>query len=126
MQTFAPYGGRVKHRGLVKTTSKIETSLAERLRDLLGNRLLRVILYGSRARGTERPNSDFDLLVVERDPVPDPLGEEERLERILAASYASFVDVYVMGEAEFERTRDLVGGIAYPATREGILLYARS
>lgn len=27
----------------------------------------RVILFGSRARGTERPDSDFDFIVVTRD-----------------------------------------------------------
>jgi predicted nucleotidyltransferase len=110
----------------VKTDQIATADLAGRLRDLLGNRLLRVILYVSRAWGTERPNSDFDLLVVERDPVPDPLDEEERIAQSLAASRFLFADVYVMGETEFEQTRNLIGGIAYPATREGVLLYARS
>jgi predicted nucleotidyltransferase len=30
---------------------------------------VKVILLGSRARGTAQPGSDLDLLVIERDPV---------------------------------------------------------
>lgn len=40
------------------------------LRDFLGKiasvrpRIKRIVLFGSRARGTERPDSDYDLLLV--------------------------------------------------------------
>ena len=32
-------------------------------------RVRQIILYGSRARGTASPESDFDVLVIEADPV---------------------------------------------------------
>lgn len=35
-----------------------------RLAELYGDRLVRVVLYGSHARGDARPDSDIDLLVV--------------------------------------------------------------
>lgn len=40
------------------------------LRERLGPRVQRVVLFGSRARGTAMPGSDVDVLVVvdERDP----------------------------------------------------------
>jgi uncharacterized protein len=44
------------------------------LDELYGDRLERVVLYGSRARGDERPDSDYDIAVFIKDP--GGLGEE--------------------------------------------------
>jgi predicted nucleotidyltransferase len=40
------------------------TDFVARVRARLGDELVRVSLFGSRARGTARPGSDYDLLVV--------------------------------------------------------------
>jgi predicted nucleotidyltransferase len=37
------------------------------LREMYGDRLERVVLYGSRARGDARPDSDYDVAVFLRD-----------------------------------------------------------
>jgi predicted nucleotidyltransferase len=39
------------------------------LADLFGTRLAGVVLYGSRARGDNHPDSDFDLLVLLEGPI---------------------------------------------------------
>lgn len=41
------------------------------LRERLGDRLIRVILFGSRAREDAREDSDYDCLVVVREITPD-------------------------------------------------------
>jgi uncharacterized protein len=46
------------------------------LRAAYGDRLERVVLYGSRARGDYRPDSDYDIAVFIKHP--GPLGEEIR------------------------------------------------
>jgi uncharacterized protein len=46
------------------------------LDQIYGARLERVVLYGSRARGDERPDSDCDIAVFIKDP--SRLGEELR------------------------------------------------
>ncbi len=38
------------------------------VREAYGERLERVVLYGSRARGDHRPDSDYDIAVFIRDP----------------------------------------------------------
>lgn len=45
-------------------------------------KICRLILYGSRARGTASPDSDFDLLVIEADPV-SKLDEMRRLRQAI-------------------------------------------
>jgi len=84
----------------------------------------KVILYGSRAQGTATPDSDFDLLVVEADPV-SKREEMQRLAKAVTGAGVS-VHVWVMGELEFEETKGVIGGVAYPAEKYGVVLYENS
>lgn len=104
-----------------------DLEIAQKLRDLVlqadGSRVRRIILFGSRARGEARPDSDFDLLIVVRNIAPG----EKRSYRL--ALYRAFqgagvaAEPWVMDEEEFEETRGVIGGLAYPAWKEGVLLY---
>jgi predicted nucleotidyltransferase len=81
----------------------------------------KIILFGSHARGSARPDSDVDLLVVM------DVKESKRRQAVeidLALADRTFpLDVIVVTPAEFERYRDVVGHILYPAVRDGKVLY---
>lgn len=62
---------------------------------------LKVILFGSRAEGRARDDSDVDLLVVEED-IPDLALEYGRL-RQAVGSIGTGVDILLYPRAEFER-----------------------
>ena len=100
---------------------EIAEKLNKRLLASDGERIRRVILYGSRARGSATEDSDFDLLVVEKDPVSK--RDEMRRFRASLSDLEYPVDVWVMGEEEFEETRGVIGGLAYPAHKYGVVLY---
>jgi predicted nucleotidyltransferase len=46
--------------------------------DIYGDRVARVVLYGSRARGDAQPDSDYDVAVFLHD-MPDRFAEMDRL-----------------------------------------------
>ncbi len=81
----------------------------------------RIILFGSAATGRMNEDSDIDLLVVEREP-GNTRDRSVSIRRALGdVRYP--VDVVVMSSERFEETKDLIGGIAYPARKYGRILY---
>lgn len=82
---------------------------------------VKVILFGSRARGTDHLGSDIDLLVIERDPV-SARQEAVRLRRLLRDLEIP-IDIIVVGQSFAERYGDIPGSVLYPALREGKVLY---
>ena len=87
-----------------------------------------VVLFGSRARGDARPDSDVDLLVVESEPFGagrSRHSEMLRLDRALAATPVA-KDVLVYSREEMERWRDSLNHVAARALREGRVLYDKA
>jgi predicted nucleotidyltransferase len=82
---------------------------------------IKVILFGSRAQGAVRPDSDVDLLVIQRDPVTQR-QEAARLRRLLR-DFRVPIDIVVVGQSFAERYWDIPGSVLYPAFQEGRVLY---
>jgi predicted nucleotidyltransferase len=85
----------------------------------------RVILFGSKARGTSRPDSDYDFLVVKNVA----LGSRRALRReIYHALYGMGVakDVLLTTSEDLARYGYLHGTILRPALSEGIIVYERA
>jgi predicted nucleotidyltransferase len=85
---------------------------------------LKVVLFGSRARGDERAESDVDLLVV----MPDAwagVGQRRAAVTILTALRDLPVakDVVVTTPAEIARRGHLTGTVLQRALAEGTVLY---
>lgn len=81
----------------------------------------KIILFGSAATGQMTKDSDIDLLVVE----PSPANRHEESVRIRRAvgEVPYPVDVIVIQTERFEATKNIIGGIAYPAYKYGRVLY---
>jgi len=82
----------------------------------------KIILVGSAATGQMTKDSDVDLLVIE----PAPVNTRERSVEIRDAvgDIGYPVDVIVMRTERFERTKRVIGGIAFPPNKHGRVIRA--
>ncbi len=84
---------------------------------------LRVILFGSHARGTALAESDIDLLVVMAE-MKDARRTTVEIRRALGDLPVS-KDILVTTPEEIARRGELAGSALRPALREGKVLYER-
>jgi predicted nucleotidyltransferase len=99
----------------------IVAGLRQRFEELYGDRLVRLILYGSQARREAQPYSDIDILVVLKGPVR-PGEEIERTGDIVAELSLEFdavIECLFVDEARF---RSLGSAVIENAAREGVLI----
>jgi predicted nucleotidyltransferase len=80
-----------------------------------------IIVFGSAATGQMTKDSDIDLLVLESAP-GDTRQESVRLRRAVRGLGYPF-DIIVMSAERFEESKNVVGGIAYPANKYGKVIY---
>jgi predicted nucleotidyltransferase len=84
---------------------------------------VRILLFGSHARGEAGPESDVDLLVV----LPEVADKRQAAVEIRRAlrEFPVCKDIIVTTVEEISRRGDLVGTVLRPALREGKVLYER-
>jgi predicted nucleotidyltransferase len=83
---------------------------------------VKIVLFGSRARGDADPDSDYDFLVVERE-VLDKQAEIVRLRRALRPLGVP-CDVMVVSERYADEWAEALNSMVYSALKEGRVLHA--
>jgi predicted nucleotidyltransferase len=86
-----------------------------------------VYLFGSRARGDARIDSDLDLLIVDREPLGSGRPRIERINRVYdaLAPFRVPTDVLVYTPEEVARWQGSLNHVIGRCCREGRLLYER-
>jgi predicted nucleotidyltransferase len=84
---------------------------------------LRILVFGSYARGEARPGSDLDLLVV-LPHVEDKRATTIAMSRALAALHLPIPsDIVVTTPADIDRRGWVKGPVLYDALQEGVSVY---
>lgn len=82
-----------------------------------------VYLFGSRARGDDGADSDYDLLIVVEDDAPKELKRSRRAYEALRGAGIP-IDVLVCTRSYFDARRHLRASLPGTVLREGRLLHA--
>ncbi|RMF27351.1 MAG: nucleotidyltransferase domain-containing protein [Chloroflexi bacterium] len=92
----------------------------EALRKGLGESLIAVVLFGSRARGDATPASDWDLLVITRDLPARHLDRYRLLKAHLPPTWRGRVSILTKTPTEFEAT---LPPLYLDIALDGVILY---
>jgi predicted nucleotidyltransferase len=88
----------------------------------------RIYLFGSRARGDARKDSDVDLLIVVSEPFRPDHSRFQEINQVYRAlsSFRIPNDVLLYSSDEFAKWSQSLNHVVGRCYREGKLLYARS
>lgn len=114
-------------------TNSISTSNEEALLRQMIDTIVReaspetIILFGSRARGDARPDSDVDLLIVETEPFSPHRSRRKEAARLYIALKGLEIskDLLLYSRDEFEHWRNSANHVVGRAVREGKVLHGR-
>jgi len=82
--------------------------------------LIAVVLFGSRARGDEQPESDWDLFIVASQLPAKPFQRHLRLKAILPPAWRGKIALLAKTPAEFEAD---VSALYLDIALDGLILY---
>ena len=87
-----------------------------------------IVLFGSRARGDFRKDSDLDLLIVDSQPFDKTRSRRKEITRIgdLLDVVPLAIDILLHSREEVEYWKDSLNNVIARALREGRVLYERS
>ena len=88
----------------------------------------KVVLFGSRAQGDARPESDIDILVIEDEPFGRARSRRKEMARLWHAlsRFDMAKDILVYGRDEVEKWKESRNHVVAHALRTGRTLYERS
>lgn len=108
-------------------TFDVSHDFAEALAERLGDELVQVALFGSRARGDARRRSDYDLLVVLRNASGEARSAVHRLATTLELAHEYNIDlsIKILDRERFEQLRRSSPGFWRNYARDEKVLWPR-
>lgn len=100
----------------------IFADLKKTIREIAGEKLVKMVLYGSRARGDYDDGSDTDIAIIIRGLTP--AMKRQMCDRIadIEVEHLRYLSTLILSEDDFELLKKRERRIAGDIEREGILL----
>ena len=108
------------------TENRISNIVSENIKDSLGDKLCKIILYGSYARGDFNEDSDIDVMVLANIDDEDELRKTEKLlwdiGWEIGTEYNTIISIFLKSNRHFNEWIDVV---AYykNISQDGVILY---
>ena len=96
--------------------------LKDSLNNFLGDRLVRLVVFGSRARGDYDAESDIDVAIIIRGLTRELKNQVLDIVAEIELKYIMPISTLILSENNFERLKKLERRIALDIEREGISL----
>jgi predicted nucleotidyltransferase len=86
---------------------------------------LKIILFGSRARGDFKEDSDWDIFVIIKEDITFKQKREilSNIYKKLAKKGNKSFEIVLTSEGKFKSAREYVGTLSYEVDKEGILIW---
>jgi predicted nucleotidyltransferase len=107
---------------LGENEQKALLELKERLERLLGDSLVRMVLFGSKARGDYDDESDIDIAIIVSNLSRNLKNRILDIVVEIELKYLTPMSTLVLAQEQFERLRERERRIALDIEREGIPL----
>ena len=107
-------------------TFDVAHDFAEALAERLGDGLVQVALFGSRARGDARWRSDYDLMVVLRSALRETKDAVHRLAATLELEHNVDLSIKILDRGRFEQLRRSSPGFWRNYARDEKILWPRT
>jgi predicted nucleotidyltransferase len=105
----------------ILTIAEIRSMVRDALMAHLGSiKNVSAFLFGSYARGEARPDSDLDIMVVEKNIITDEFHEVWAIRMLLTDQKS--IDLLVLDKRTFDRGKVVSGTVQNDVVREGVRL----
>jgi predicted nucleotidyltransferase len=102
---------------------KLIKNIISSVADGLGVKIHKIVLFGSRARGDFREDSDWDILIITAGELETKIRRKLALEvkrKLFSRGIRS--DIIVVSEKVYEEKKKYVGNVAFEADKEGVVI----
>ena len=94
------------------------------VRDILSHNLILLEVFGSKARGDYKSESDIDVFVLVKKFNPDVMEKIAAISSEISIEQGILISAVVLSESEYNNNRDANTLFVQEIDKDGIILYA--
>ena len=94
------------------------------VRDMLSHNLILLEVFGSKARGDYKPESDIDVFVLVKKFSPDVMEKIAAISSEISIAQGILISAVVLSESEYNNNRNANTLFVQEIDKDGIILYA--
>lgn len=121
MNSEALYLSYATSSGRILACEKSDQKIVDQIKETLKSEYqpVRLFLFGSRANGTAKKDSDYDFVMVVPTPKKSSIDEMSRARSLIFKKHDISADIFIYSEKEFDEWKDEFNSIPETALNTG-------